>query len=196
MHREPKLIQLPPQLFVGPGVESEKMTPATNTASGWIKPEGGLWTSTYDPECGSGWVQWSMGERFRVECDDDYETCYFDCSILYPKPARILIIDTHQDLVDAIQDYHFVGSEPRSYYAEDYLDFEEIAEDYDAVHLTDRGQWKTRRTRPGLYGWDLESTVWLRWMFSEVEHIGRVGFSSCDMSATEEKKLKMLGLFR
>ena len=41
------------------------------------------------------------------------------------------------------------------------LDWDKIARDFDAVRLTEGGQHVTRFTHPGLYGWDVESTVWL-----------------------------------
>jgi len=44
-----------------------------------------------------------------------------------------------------------------------------LAEDYDALHLTHDGYLRTRSPRrsPRLVGWDCESTLWFRWMFTE-----------------------------
>lgn len=53
---------------------------------------------------------------------------------------------------------------------------EAIAKKYDAVHLTSEGQWRTRHSTPNLYGWDCESTLWLRWKFEKVEYIGEMGY--------------------
>ena len=50
-------------------------------------------------------------------------------------------------------------------------DFEQLAIDYDGVHITESGESATRHTEPGLYGWDCESTVWFRWAFSNVQKI-------------------------
>jgi hypothetical protein len=52
------------------------------------------------------------------------------------------------------------------------LDFERMrADGYDGVHLTEQGQWRTRLTELNLYGWDCESTIWLRWAFTSVEPV-------------------------
>ena len=45
---------------------------------------------------------------------------------------------------------------------ENTLDWSKISEDFDAVHLTSRGRRETTNTIPGLHGWDVESTVWIR----------------------------------
>jgi len=47
-----------------------------------------------------------------------------------------------------------------------FPDYEECATRYDAIHLTDRGQWATRMTHPkNLYGWDCESVLILNKTF-------------------------------
>ena len=38
-----------------------------------------------------------------------------------------------------------------------YLDFEKIAENYDAIWLTEKGMQETRWSNPDLYGWDCET---------------------------------------
>ena len=46
--------------------------------------------------------------------------------------------------------------------------------DYDAVYLTEEGQGATRLSYPvDLYGWDVPSILWLRWMFDRVEPVRR-----------------------
>ena len=52
------------------------------------------------------------------------------------------------------------------------INFYEMSKDYDAIHLTEKGQWKTRMTRPvSLYGWDCETVYWFRMKFKVVKNI-------------------------
>lgn len=57
-------------------------------------------------------------------------------------------------------------------------DWGEVAADWDGVHLTSGGQLTTEQVRVEsdagwtyLWGWDIEQTLWLRWMFYEVEQL-------------------------
>ena len=55
------------------------------------------------------------------------------------------------------------------------LDWEQIAREYDGVRMTNKRQWTTRMPRDikdmnlSLYGWDCESTLWFRDVFSKIE---------------------------
>lgn len=124
------------------------------------KPTGGLWTSTWDEDAGSGWTRWCDEEQFRGPQHEVW--------LLTPDPeARVYTVDNYTHLERLHRMY---GVAPLDYPT---LRWEYIAERYDAVHLTEDGQWRTRLTRPySLYGWDCESTVWLRWSFTAVERYG------------------------
>lgn len=137
----------------------------------FCKPRrGGLWTSTFiDRERISGWVEWCRNESF----EDSGQECW----LLEPAAdARVAEIDTHDDLVH----FHRLYGRSKTWGEEDrftdfYLDYTLMAEAYDALHLTDFGQWDTRMTEPyNLYGWDCESTLWFRWAFTSVESLGVV----------------------
>ena len=107
----------------------------------WVKPsKGGLWTSPVDSEW--GWKDWNDSEEF-VVCDDQ------NSFIVYLKEdAKILTIDSHEDLLNA----------PLTDMLR--LDFEHIAETYDAIWLTIKGQRDTRFSYPvTLYGWDCETVL-------------------------------------
>lgn len=212
-------VKLPPQMFVTrkPGVEvAEKHFNAKieNRERGWMKPErgSGLWTSTYDPQCGSDWIQWARMERYMGEDDEGHwqvldedepgyipreqRKLYYNCYVLHPTVARIYVVDGLEDLVVLMRDYHHPYRSPWDG-GYRYLDFERLAEDFDALHLTERGQWKTRMSSPDLYGWDVESTFWFRWKFSQVEYLGRLGFTYCDSPLQAElAKRELLGLPR
>lgn len=128
----------------------------------WVKPRsGGLWTSTWDPSFGSGWIDWCIGESFAGPA--------FDVWLLTPDPAaHVYDIDSLDDLAALIRRFPGRGSHQPEYPAWDL-----VAQEYDGVHLTDKGQWATRLAHPiSLYGWDCESTLWFRWTFGAIQHHG------------------------
>jgi hypothetical protein len=164
-----KLITLPPQLHVFhahavryPALEMfarRELAPIKNREH--FKPEGGLWTSTYHPQCGSNWVQWCLGEGWEVPPEERWQSM-----LLVPAPARVFIIDARADLERLAARY----PGPVIAHWAALLDWEAIAKDYDAVHLTARGQAMTRFSYPhNLYGWDVECTLWCRWCFTRAD---------------------------
>lgn len=145
------------------------------------KPYGGMWTSTHlGPDELSGWAQWCRDERWG---DNDA-----DLWLLTPEPdASVYIVDSYDDLKFLHQCYG--RTEDRGSYQSHYIDWTLVAERYAAVSLTDEGQWRTRLTMPyDLYGWDCESTLWLRWAFVKVEHAGvvTVNASALDQAVSAE----------
>lgn len=137
-----------------------KIKDVQNSDSFGIKPKtGGLWTSSLGAEY--GWNQWCQDENFR---DNKYEY------LLELNNPKLLIIDTLDDLINALDKYP-----NQKYYSymkrlgvfnkfstgitKTALDFEAIAQDYDGIHLTSEGQWRTRMTNPCLYGWDCETVL-------------------------------------
>lgn len=156
-----------PQLHVHHGglhaLAGERVAAITNR---YVKPSGGLWTSTYDERHGSGWVQWCLDEEYSLP-----KAGLWQCTLLHPSPtARVYEIDTLADLKRLLRTFgeNTLGAGLRF----GYPDFEAVAREFDAIHLTDAGQWATRYSEPSLYGWDCESTLWLRWVFASVEEIG------------------------
>lgn len=157
------------QVFIGPTrPDPERFDEPTNRDDLSIKPAGGLWTSTLRDDGGCAWLDWCRANDWGP-ADDDH------IYVLEPEPnARVIVIDGVDDMRSAQDTFARVDLHPaisRSFAA---LDYEEIAETYDAVHVTDQGQRETRFSRPGLYGWDCESTVWLRWAFESVVDRGPV----------------------
>lgn len=130
----------------------------------FVKPEGGLWTSTWDAgKQSSAWVDWCRDEDF----DQEVANRWF---LLTPYAnARILTIDTVADMETMYKQY---PDQMPSFSFLNMIDFERMAQDYDAMRVTERGQWATRLSHPrNLYGWDCESTCWFRWSFSQVKEI-------------------------
>jgi hypothetical protein len=128
-----------------------------------------LWTST-EVNGSSDWIRWREEESYGSDLAHTWR--------LTPDPLAVVIeIDTVADLMYVREQYaHGYGenhplSGLRKY--DEYIDFALIARDYAGVHLTEEGQWRTRLSEPyNLYGWDCESTVWLKWSFVKVEDLG------------------------
>ena len=119
-----------------PGELSEIVAPVKNR--GFIKPLYGFWTSTYVGNS-SEWVDWCRSEDF---CNPDKYSWF----VLTPhNNVRVYTIATLDDLRYLVAQYPEmdVSTELRSLKFLTFLDFERIAQDYDAIHLTSEGQWAT-----------------------------------------------------
>jgi hypothetical protein len=183
------------QLWMGNEEPSpDKIRPIRNDVEAAVicKPKGGLWTSTYSPEFGSDWYQYLTG----VGCVRDPETSSY--YLLQPKEARVLVVDGLESLRSLFETYGISAMpwleipalkehlnkltiNPRS------LDFEEIAETYDAIHLTRKGLAATKSYlhrddassiirelgAVGMRAWDCETVLWLRWKFSGVTQVAK-----------------------
>jgi hypothetical protein len=79
------------------------------------------------------------------------------------KSARLATIDSPASFAALIKRY------PRVLRGRRGLDFEKRASECDGLHLTNEGYLRTRSRRPGpaLIGWDCESTLWFRWVFTK-----------------------------
>lgn len=133
------------------------------------KPRGGLWTC---PDAGDGrsaWVDWcrNEGPSSRVKHRRLWRVVARD--------PRVYTIKTLADLKRAITRYPHQRYPDSQFLRDEYeIDFEAMAADYDAVYLTEEGQGATRLSYPvDLYGWDVPSILWLRWMFDRVEPVRR-----------------------
>lgn len=161
-------------LFVGKRPEQRLFTPPSmerhpSRING--KPSGGLWTS---PETGPGrsaWLDWCRDEM-------PHRPRYQRMWRLTATSPRIYTINTFADLKHAIQRWPhqcYPDVPPWSSLADEWeIDYVAMADEYDAVELTDDGQWATRLSFPeNLYGWDVASILWLRWMFDSVTLVKR-----------------------
>jgi hypothetical protein len=151
---------LKPQLFVLSKKVPISIRPVKNKQYP-NKPRGGIWTSTYiNPKKGSEWVQWGL--------ENDYLPKKLHSWIVTPATNNIYEINSFKDLLDLWERYPFKVS----------INWESVAKQYDAVHLTKSGEQKTRNTSPiNLYGWDMESTIWFKKVFSE-RYIGEVVYET------------------
>lgn len=125
----------------------ELFTPIKNK---WVKPLGGLWTSPVDSSY--GWKDWCESNDFS---NGDNNLSF---TVELKSNAKILVIDDLRTLKLLSISYPF-GHRILGEFGE-YLNFERIAKEYDAIHLTDRGQSETHLSTPvKLYGWDCESVL-------------------------------------
>lgn len=134
------------------------------------KPEynTGFWTSTYDEKIGSDWIQWCIHDSGWIPRDGKWKGFLLQAN----KNARILHVDCFDDLKKICEKYmipnEFGGLRLSGLTS---IDFVKMANDYDGMHLTRKGQWETRFSIPSLYGWDCESTVWFRDVFDRVTRV-------------------------
>ena len=120
------------------------------------KPVGGLWTSPVDST--DGWELWSKHNDYRSERLEE------SFIVTLRSDAKILVIDSMRDLEDAHKKFGTVDkSRTHQELFMTSLNFENIAKEFDAIHLTEKGQIDTRFGRPfTLYGWDCESVLVLK----------------------------------
>jgi hypothetical protein len=142
------------------------MQPIANYA---IKPRGGLWTSTYQPDTQtSAWVDFCRTEYSAESVLRNPDDLHW--SVLTPNlVARIYTIDHDDDLRAIVARYPLLLDPADT--APQRIDFARFSQDYDALHLTERGEQYTRSSEPYLWGWDCESTLWMRWCFDSVRVI-------------------------
>lgn len=141
--------------------DPEKFEPIKNTKYN-IKPKGGLWSSPKNSKF--GWKDWCEAERY-------YKNSglrnYFEFNL--DKSSRVYIIDNFFDLT--LIPYKIIDPLYSSLsFGQNFIDYEEMTKDYDAIWLTAKGQWETRLPESdglfdidghsiSLYGWDCESLL-------------------------------------
>ncbi|MCX5587608.1 hypothetical protein [Streptomyces erythrochromogenes] len=138
-------------------------------SDGWVKPKSGsgLWTAPITARTALGapsdtaWLTFCREELWGAG------DAYTHLTEIQPEPAaRVLRIDTQADLIAIAGAY---PAQPIAGLSRGpYPDWAALAADWDAVYLTDDGQWATRLpySGPDLYGWDVASVLWLRPRYS------------------------------
>ncbi len=145
--------------------------------AGITKPRDTLWTSTSVGESSSGWLHYLRWGEDRWRWEPPYQRWCLEVlptarvyevhgpqawqalCLAYPAPSRLAYpIETPADLIEP--------------------NWQAVAQDWDGIHLSTGGLLTTERVRwgkPGvqthLFGWEVESTVWLRWVFGSVERL-------------------------
>jgi len=157
-----------PTVMLGPQVTYLKSPPnmvlmedIRNPESIFPKPRGGLWTSSQDTHVEEGWTYFTTVDYVGAT----EGRCLYRLEPLEP----VFQISTLEDLETLIGRYPRptgIGVQHSSYMPMWHVDWEAMeADGYAGVNLTTEGQWATRFSTPSLYGWDCESTIWLRWVF-------------------------------
>ena len=147
--------------------------------AGITKPRRALWTSTSVGEGSSGWLHYvHWGE-------DRWEPPYLRWSLEVLATARVYEVHGPQAWQTLCLAYP--ASSRLAYPVETPAalvepDWQGVARDWDGIHLSVGGLLTTERVRwgrPGaqahLYGWGVESTVWLRWVFGAVQRLPNGG---------------------
>lgn len=155
---------------------AERYVPVRNAFRSFGKPAAGsgLWTSTY--RASGSWLDYVRGEYA------GWLSCVRAAWLLHPAPdARVWEIASYADLDRLMVEYPEAGD---ALFPGTRIDFERMARDgWAGIHLTEGGQWATRVSAPhSLYGWDCESTLWLRWCFT---HVGHLGLTALDLPPIE-----------
>jgi hypothetical protein len=141
------------------------------------KYNGGLFSSTYlGEEIGSQWIQWCLFNEFNVPENGIWNGYLIDVK----SDARIYVIDSVEDMERLYDQY---GFNDYNIDAMESIDYHRVSQDYDAVHLTDRGQVVTRHpylfrenssnkiNYRSMYSWDCESTHFFRNVFDKVKQV-------------------------
>lgn len=127
----------------------------------WNKPRiTGLWASPVDSEY--GWKDWCEDEKFGV--------CRVANSFTFQlsENAKVYVIDSVDDLINVP---HKITYSPEFLLRTQFIDFEKMSIDYDAIYLTWNGQCETRFSKPmDLYGWDCECILIMNPDVVEVLH--------------------------
>ncbi len=121
----------------------EHVKPITDI--GFVKPEGGLWTSPVNSS--NSWKDWCHNGDFGI-CEESNSF-----RLKFKSNTRIYKIDSKSDL-SALTFYQpYLSSSMR------FLHYRYLTQFIDALWLTDKGQQDTAFLEGGLYGWDCESVL-------------------------------------
>ena len=136
------------------------------TNNGINKPKGGLWSSPYNKDTISGWYQFCKEQNF-VKADNTVGVIF-----TLKEEARVYTIDSKEDLDNLVNKYPNDVLEILKEIAG--LNFIAVSKDYDAIYLTDKGQWATRFSQPNtLYGWDCETLLVLNFNAIDLDSIDK-----------------------
>jgi hypothetical protein len=184
MAASPVPLTVAPQLWVGPRRPAEVKVRWDRPPDLSSKPRFRPWTSTYiSPKFGSAWVQFCL--RTGTDGGRDPKKLWKSWLLTVDEssPPSVYVVNSADDLVRLVQAYPVneatrpdLRLDGREADAARYPDWNAVGRVYDAVHLTKRGQRATATRvagKPDLVGWDCESTVWFKWVFSSIEYRGR-----------------------
>lgn len=133
------------------------------------KPSNALWGSTYTPQehYKSDWLLWCTNEGFELD--------RYNHGVIYNlhKNARILDITSIEDYENKIVDGNYLMEDTTTAILSSgkkllIIDWDAVARDYDAFHITNNAVWEMRygihydngkEVYKDFYSWDVESWV-------------------------------------
>jgi hypothetical protein len=152
-------------IFVGDEPVPERWNPISMKDAGPLgKPSGGLWTCPEVPGLPSLWMDWCLGT--------DNPGFLKDGALWRVTAENPLVyeIDSWLGFQLAVADrpYRWMPDQ----WSDPTIDFEQLAEVYDAVYLTARGLAEIRYAALSISTWDVPTILWLRWCHFTVERVG------------------------
>lgn len=130
-------------IFVHYGHEKFMMRKWKKIKNAWRKPLGGLWASPLHSKW--GWYQWCKVEEWEMR------PLSLKFKFKLKDESKVYVIDSLLDLERCPMTESVLGGFS--------IDFEKMAQKYDAIFLTEKGEVETRHSKPTLYSWDCESLV-------------------------------------
>ena len=149
-----------------------------NITNDYVKPKGGLWLSSYDPT-----YEWLSDWGYWCSCEAPEWIGTDGILIDIKRTARIAQIKDMNDLQHFFKRYPFIrytedgwGNKEISHFSGRCLNYELMRKDFDIIHLTGQGQYKTRMPDTSfynlnLYGWDCESSLMLNNVINNFQKI-------------------------
>lgn len=150
------------QLFTSDDVvPTESLVEPIKNREFWTKPLGGLWTSSLVGSRHSAWTDWCDREDFRQN------TYRFRLKV--SPTANVFEVKTPEDVDFLIR--LFGEADKCGMMIEYRLDWEKVSQFYDGVRLSYQMVRKTGGYESPFHAWDVESTLWFRWCFTDVTEI-------------------------
>lgn len=180
---------LPVQIFTGSKPERAKFKEvenySDNRATGFQKPYGGMWTSTWETAFSEGWPYWVLGADLHTEqLNEAWLVTPMECRVIELvgfDMCHEFMVKYAEQLYKDLPSFH----DPADYGGDSAFRralsafgnpsmacpvWTRVMEDADAVRLLTPYSMDVRL---GPYltfnGWDCESTIWLRWAFDDKE---------------------------
>ena len=163
------------QVWIGDGVRPTRAQLKLDLAPFRLsvpKPRRALWTCTEVEGAGSPWMEWLRSG------DDQRPGPYHPWRMIPAATARVAEIHSASDW----HEFVLTCAAPKPPDERRVPDWHLAAERWDGVHLSMGGfltgqgvVYSSAGTTTELDGWSLESTVWLRWVFTDVVELPVVG---------------------
>jgi hypothetical protein len=165
-----KNIKLSTQLITGKNFLCKKAF--KEVENDYIKPLGGLWSSTYRPneKYPSEWVEWCSLESFCLE------RLKFGLTFEFKKNIKTFKIDNGNDLTILKKKIGLFAIHKSLNFLKN-LNYEQACKYFDVIYLTSKGQIETRYLElPNFYGWDCESCFILNFDCIDLESVRQITF--------------------